>query len=754
MRANRRNSEYASLKIPGFYAHTLDDRPSEEWQRLEEHLKGVADRAAEFSHAFNAKEWGWLAGLWHDLGKYSEAFQSYLLSETDADSHKSESTGRIDHSTAGARHAVSSRPILGHLLAFPIAGHHSGLLDTIRDGACLESRLMKCIESWEGAPEHILTRSCPDPPVFIQEALGRHDAFGISFFVRMIFSCLVDADFLDTEAFMNPEKASHRPRWPTDILKLIENELNQYIEELNPPDTEVNCQRDCVRKACLAAADRDPGIFSLTVPTGGGKTLSSLAFALKHAIRHSMNRIIYVVPFTSIIDQNADVLRRVTNSLLEGGIPNLVVEHHSNLDPQSETTTSRLASENWDAPLILTTGVQFYESLFANRSSRCRKLHNIANAVVILDEAQTIPVDLLQPCLKALHELQANYHATVVLCTATQPAIHHRGDFPIGLKLQPDHEIVPDTDTLFSILKRVTVEQESVIPDEDLTNRLMAQERVLCIVNTRGHARRLASLLGEDNGHFHLSALMCPQHRSEWLKKMKKRLETGEVCRVVSTRLIEAGVDIDFPVVFRAMAGLDSIAQAAGRCNRNGDLESGRVVVFESEDKAAERFLKDTASSTRQVLPLYSDPMSLEAVEHYFRLYYWDQSERWDAKGILNEFHLNQNPDLPFLFGFSRVASRFRLIEETGIPIIIPWGSEGAKLCDELRNAWPGPGIDLMRKLQRFTVQIPLRTWHELGDRVCETVHDQYHILGLPEVHYSRITGLTLENDPAERLIA
>lgn len=738
------------------YAHTLSGRPEEEWQSLEAHLHGVADLASSFGREAGMEEWARLAGLWHDLGKYSDAFQVYLRSAGEGDAHMSEMQGKTDHSTGGAQHAVARFGLRGHLLAYPIAGHHSGLLDGIGTGACLEARLLKEVEPWTSAPAHVTDQPPPELPSFLKEAFERNprDPCSVAFFTRMLFSCLVDADFLDTEAFMNPLQSRDRPSWPADIVTRMGRSLRGHIDGFDPEPTEVNLRRAEVLEACRTAAQRPPGLFSLTVPTGGGKTLSSLSFALDHAVQHGLRRVIYVIPFTSIIEQSADVFRKAMSGLREDGIPDPVVEHHSSLDPEPETATSRLAAENWDAPLIVTTGVQFYESLFANRSSRCRKLHNLARSVIILDEAQTLPVDYLHPCLKALDELQRNYGSTIVLCTATQPAVHQREGFPIGLRLGAENEIVPEPEALYRALKRVKVEQAGPLTDAELADRLRREEQVLCIVNTRGHARRLSDLLEASDEHVHLSALMCPAHRSARLAEIRSRLDGGHPCRVVSTRLIEAGVDIDFPVVYRSLAGLDSIAQAAGRCNRNGTLPFGSTVVFEPEAGSSEAFLADTAGSARQVLPLYDDPLSLEAVEHYFRLYYWDQSGRWDAKRILNEFQLDQNPDLPLLFGFRRAAERFRIIEETGRPVIVPWGKEGPRLCEDLRNSWETPPVRLLRKLQRYTVQVPARTWEASRESAFEIVHDQYAVLYDMESNYSDRTGLILESRPPGALIA
>ena len=600
-------------------------------------------------------------------------------------------------------------------------------------------------EKWRHALDVIPKSAIPEPPFFLKHTIGEKDHFSVAFFVRMIYSCLVDADFLDTEQFMDPGRGASRPEWPSDILRNMEDALTDFIEEIKPNDTNVNRQRSLVREACLGAAKFQPGLFSLTVPTGGGKTLSSLAFALRHALKYNLRRLIYVAPFTTIIEQNADVFRRAFAPLTTEGGADPVLEHHSNLEPLNETVTSRLAAENWDAPLIITTSVQFYESLFANRSSRCRKLHNLARSVIILDEAQTLPVDYLEPCLRSLDELARNYGATIVLCTATQPAIHRREDFAIGL----DHvrEIIPDPNSLYKDLKRVDVEEIGHQSDEDLTSRLLEEERVLCIVNTRNHARKLFEMLGEAEGHFHLSALMCPEHRTNVFKSVREHLNSDRICRVITTQLIEAGVDIDFPVVYRSLTGLDSIAQAAGRCNRNGKLAAkGKTFVFRSKHTPSERFFAETANNTTQVLPLHDDPLSLEAIEHYFQLYYWDQKSRWDAKKILAEFRMVQDRDFPFLFGFTRVAKNFHLIDSPSRSVIIPWGEKGTKLCERLRFTSDIPGRELLRTLQRYTVQIPIRTWNEQISRSIELVQDRFPVLISLKLHYSEQTGLSFDD--------
>ena len=751
------------------FAHTRPGTPPDRWQPLEEHLVQVSELAAGFAAALDAREWGRLAGLWHDLGKYARAFQEYLLRGAGDDYHQAEIAGRIDHSTAGAQHAVERIPVFGHLLAYVISGHHAGLMDGISEGACLDARLRKTVEPWrhglQALERHLSARGrgaprVPRPPRRLLEALRasrdpgatdedrRRAAFACAFFTRMLFSCLVDADFLDTERFLDPERSARRPRWPADILERMEKALERYVRTL-PERAPVDRVRAEVREQCLEAAAQPPGLFSLTVPTGGGKTLSSLAFALRHALRHGLRRIIYVIPFTSIIEQNAEVFRSVFRPLVREGISDPVLEHHSTLDVGRETAESRLAAENWDAPLVVTTSVQFFESLFANRPARCRKLHNMLGSVVILDEAQKVPVDKLAPCLYALQEL-VRHGSTVVLCTATQPAVRRRDGFPIGL--EGVREIIRDPDTLHERLRRVEIEHLGLLDDEDLAARVRGHEQVLCIVNTRAHARELFERVGAEARH--LSAAMCPAHRSAVLLRIRKDLDAGRPCRVVSTQLVEAGVDLDFPVVYRALAGLDAVAQAAGRCNRNGHRPRGCTFVFETSRRREERFLADTADAARQVLgrrgsgALADDILSRKAVEHYFRLYYWSRQQEWDASGVLED-ELPGASQMPFLFRFRTAAERFRLIGDEGVAILVPWGEEGQHLCEKLRRMGGRPPATLLRALQRFAVQVPRRTYDKALGRSVELVHDRYSVLISPELHYDRNLGLVLDREVA-----
>lgn len=713
------------------------------------HLNKVASLAGKFAaemlpsdHINHPRllQWGFLVGLWHDLGKFSNEFQTYL--EKASDPHCDEVLEKIDHTSAGAQLAVSKHP-LGHCIANAIAGHHAGLLDTLHESrACLKKRLTKPIPSVDAAPKEITARPIPSPPSFIAPS---STPFTLAFFQRMLFSCLVDADFLATEAFMNPEQHAQRPKTKDKIFQKALDLLENKIGAFGKPTTPVNVARAQVVSDCLTAAEQESGIFSLTVPTGGGKTLSSLLFALKHALKHGHRRIIYVIPFTSIIEQNAGVFSELLSELGE----NIVLEHHSNLSPDKETQQSRLASENWDAPIVVTTAVQFYESLFAARTSQCRKLHNITNSVVILDEAQALPVQYLAPCLRTLEQLSSHYHTTTVLCTATQPAVHKTEQFDIGL--ENITEIINDTSTLFASLKRVDVRYRETLDDQTIINEISKTDQALCIVNTRNHAQALYQQLDDSEENYHLSALMCPKHRLRILDTVRQRLDDGLPTRLISTQLIEAGVDIDFPTVYRSMAGLDSISQAAGRCNRNGKHPTGDVHIFHSEHNASEIYFRETANVGHEILDLHSkDPLSTAAVNAYFDKYYYQQKAKWDSKDIISDFSPG-DVKLPLQFNYRTAADKFKLIENKQIPIIIPWDDMAKELCEQLRNESIPLHRKLLRSLQRYTVQIYDRQFGTNRHQF-ESVRDgEFHILICPETHYSNSFGLNLTDEAANK---
>lgn len=756
-----------------YYAHSLKERPESEWQQLQEHLDNVADMAAEFAAAFDSAEWGRLAGLWHDLGKYSAAFQDYLKRSARDDG--SARRGEVDHSTAGAKYAgeqfnsASTRHI-GRILAYCIAGHHGGLADwdTDSNGSLLhrlQADKAETLDALRRFGDSNCSPAAPASPPFRTADNSQERAFQISLFTRMIFSCLVDADCLDAEATEKKEQADIRQADLPEMAAL-ERQLDGYLSRL-PTHGKVNVCRGRILTACRNAAELEPGLFSLTVPTGGGKSLSSLAFALKHGRIHGLNRVIYAIPYTSIIEQNADQFRKALGPLAS----RTVVEHHSNFDPRKETDWSNLASENWNAPLVVTTNVQFLESLFACRTSQCRKLHNIVGSTIILDEVQALPVTLLAPTLALLRELTRNYRCTIVLCTATQPAFR-REELKIGLG--GVREIINEPARLYADMRRTRVETLGPLKNEQLVERLARHRQFLCVVNTKRHAAELYRLLVEkispdhqpldgvaasgsiSKKHrfvagqpIHLSALMTARHRSAVLRMLRRQLDRGEPCRVISTQLIEAGVDIDFPVVYRAMAGLDSIAQAAGRCNREGNKKTGIVYVFDAERPPPMGVLQQAADTAGELVGLYDDLLSLEAINHFFRLHFWKREKDWDRREIMDCF---KSPLIP---NFREAAERYFLIEKNTSSVIIPYGYRGKQLVKQLKarpiierkdtQAWAARKA-LNRALQRYSVQLPKWQMDKLKgyvQPVCpEKLEDQYLVLETVQ-KYSRELGLS-----------
>jgi CRISPR-associated endonuclease/helicase Cas3 len=614
---------------------------------LRDHLFGSARRAADFAAVFGFFHWGWLGGLWHDLGKYAPAFQNKLRAAAGDEAHL-EAKARVDHSTAGGLCAVERFSKKGRLLAYIAAGHHAGLPDWVADRtgkAALSQRLLQK-ELLAAALANPIPAEILEQPFPVEKPIGRDPAF----WLRMLFSCVVDADFLDTEDFFEPEKAVRRSGYPA--LSELLPPFNAYManKQAAARDTVVNGIRADILARCIEKAKDPSGIFSLTVPTGGGKTLSSMAFALHHAAINGQRRVIYVIPYTSIIEQSADQFRQIFG--------NAVVEHHSNLDVTDEgreTPRSRLACENWDAPIVVTTNVQFFESLFANRTGRCRKLHNIAGSVVVLDEAQLLPPEFLRPILMAMDELRAHYGVTVLICTATQPAFGpYKSSGFIFEGLEGIREIMEEPANLYNSLKRVEVKLPASTHKpftwEELAEKLIQLPSVLCIVNRRDDCRRLWSLMPKDT--FHLSALMCGAHRSDRIAKIKARLEAGQPTRVVSTQLVEAGVDLDFPAVYRAMAGLDSIAQAAGRCNREGLLEKGALTVFTPPSRPPVGVLRQASEiGARLLSETVTDPLAPHRFTAFFRELYWlHGADRLDAQNILSDL----KPDDQFRFSFCR----------------------------------------------------------------------------------------------------
>jgi CRISPR-associated endonuclease/helicase Cas3 len=686
------------MKRPDPLAHVAQDAAGG-WREhaLDAHLEAVSRLAAATAAPFGAADWAGLAGLWHDLGKYRPAFQARIrrVSGYDPDAHIEGAENRPDHSTAGALHALAAiGPLHGTLLAYLIAGHHAGLPDWDGSAGSLAQRLEGGRQA--GWLAEVLSQTPPEAVLAGQPPLcrPRGRAADLHLWIRMLFSCLVDADFLDTEGFMAPEQAAARGSF-SSVGDMAER-LTAHLERLSAeaPATPVNRVRATVLRRCIAAANEPPGLFSLTVPTGGGKTLSSLAFALHHAARHGKRRVVYAIPYLSIIEQTADVVR--------GIFGDDVVEHHSNLDPDRESLKSRLAAENWDAPLIVTTNVQLFESLYAVRTSRCRKLHNLVDAVVILDEAQLLPPEHLDPCLAAVRTLTECYGVTFVLCTATQPAFAPRD---LGGRrfagLAGVREIVADPAGLFRDLERVQVRWPADLRErsawEEVADRMARYPQALAVVNRKTDARALARLVPES---LYLSTDLCGEHRARRIDEIRDRLARGALVRVVSTQLIEAGVDVDFPVVFRALAGIDSIAQAAGRCNREGRLSSqGEVHVFVPPAEAPPGLLLKGEQATRELLTLDPSPaLTPPLFDRYFRLWY-AQVNSFDKSEVLPLLQ----PDDRLRIQFREAAARFRLIPDEGAPVVVPWG-EGAKWLAMLKAE--GPERWLLRKLQRYCVTV------------------------------------------------
>ena len=694
-----------------YLAHVRQDGETFIPHDLNEHLRGVGQRAEECAREFGGGDWAQVAGLWHDLGKYSAEFQRRIKSVSgyDPDAHLEGPVGRVDHSTAGAQHAVGQFGVHGRILAYIIAGHHAGLPDWHTGetgGAALKVRLddknhLARALSQAISPE-ILAQSKPGSPL-----LGKAEGFAL--WVRMLFSCLVDADFLDTEAFMDEGKAVQRTGAPA-ILDLLPR-FNSYMEEkfADVSSTKVNRIRAEVLRQCRDKAPSPPGLFSLTVPTGGGKTLSSLAFALEHAAHHRKQRIIYAIPYTSIIEQTANIFREI--------FPDAVVEHHSNLDPDNETVKSRLATENWDAPLIVTTNVQFFESLFAAKTSRCRKLHNIVNSVVVLDEAQLLPPEFLQPILDVMNLLVHHYGVTFVLSTATQPALGTLHTFQRTIRgLENMHEIIDDPDASYRDLERVTVAMpqdfHQVQDWDDIAQQVQQHPSVLVVVNSRTDARELHRRL--PTGTLHLSALMCGEHRSRVIADIKRQLGAGETVRVVSTQLVEAGVDVDFPVVYRALAGLDSIAQAAGRCNREGKLERGQVVVFVPPKPAPPGHLRRAAETTVSLLTGENDPQLTQSLFRKYFEHFYVRAPSLDKHDIAALLTPDGQGEDPLKVQFRTAAQRFQLIDESGYRSVIVRYGDSPVLIGRLHKE--GPERWLMRKLQRYTVSLPNYQFQKLLD--------------------------------------
>lgn len=708
---------------------------------LVSHLKDTAEIAAEFAKKFKSENWGRLGGLSHDTGKATNKWQSYLKSKSgfDEDAHIEGKPGKINHSSPSAKLVEEIfGKCIGRILSYCIAGHHTGLPDWYPDDAGSQSALVNRLQNSDtkDIPDSIKNMLKSEPKPYLPFQFKK--PLSLSLWVRMLFSCIVDADFLDTEKYMNEQNSALRGGY-LGLEELLAR-FNTYMENKikNTPKTDVNVIRQTILEDCRnAAVTNNTGIFSLNVPTGGGKTLSSLAFALEHAVKHKLDRIIYVIPYTSIIEQNADVFREVLG-------PEQVIEHHSNISENEYNVKSRLASENWDAPVIVTTSVQFFESLFSSKTSRCRKLHNIVKSVVILDEAQLIPVEYLNPILETLHLLSENYYVSIVISTATQPAFEERNNFK-GFPKGSVREIIKNVPHLFESLKRVIVKCPSdwQAPDNwiKIAERVSTYNRVLCVVSDRKSCRVLYKLMPK--GTFHLSALMCGQHRSDTISAIKQQLKSDETVRVISTQLVEAGVDLDFPVVYRALAGLDSIAQAAGRCNREGILtEKGKVIIFIPPRKAPPGILRKATETTELMFKNgLKNPLAHSNFNTFFSNLY-DKVNSLDKFKIIDKLTPDPN-DLAMQF--RTAGMNFRIIDDTKQrSILVPY-KKGVEYIYELKKS--GPDRSIMRKLQRYTVNVHINEFEMLLQR--QSIEEIFpDIFALMTNEYDNRIGLLLDDLP------
>ncbi len=706
--------------------------------QLKDHLDVTARRAGKFAEAFRNRDWAELLGFWHDLGKFHPAWQKYLRRESgyDEEAHVEGRRGRPNHSGAGAILALekANNEPPARIFAYGIAGHHAGLADWVAD---LENRLtsdseITTLNAVKTIPEAnaFLTKQLPkSTPCVLAKGNQQVAQEHYHLWIRMLFSCLVDADFLDTEAFMEAERAAQRGNYAS--LQELKQRFDSYIKrkEQKAEDTPINRRRRSIRQQCIARASSTPGFFSLTVPTGGGKTLSSMAFALEHALRYNKQRIIVAIPYTSIIEQTAKIFkygtdndeeierRKQTGDVLFG--EDQVVEHHSNLDPKEENSSNRLACENWDAPIIVTTNVQLFESLFANKPSACRKLHNIVNSVIILDEVQLLPPEFLKPILSVLQGLVDYFGVTVVMMTATQPALEGKIGSPPNV-IQGIENVTPmieDPESLAREFSRVELFLPKELNErrewESIRDEIVQYDQVLCIVNSRKDCRDLHSLMPE--GTVHLSALMCGEERSVIISDIKEKLRKGEPIRVISTQLVEAGVDIDFPVVYRALGGFDSIAQAAGRCNREGKLQhKGKVVVFVPPRPAPRGLLLKGEQACQEVLRTHSvEELSPELFRKYFSSFYHRLND-FDKPRFYDRLVRNAGD---FSFDFRTLAQEFNLIDEVQQSIVVWYtnpknGNSSERLIDQLRSGHINR--ELTRKLQRFLVNVHFKIFENI----------------------------------------
>lgn len=713
------------------YAHITQAEGNNNEQRtqtLEAHSSRVSELASQFAAEFGCGDIARVMGLLHDKGKEQVEWQKYIQGVTGFNKEYANVKQGPNHAYVGACIAQKQYPQIAPFIAQPIAGHHRGLYDYCNYVEVTKSEIPNYVPINERIP-------------YAFPRFPRLEKYDYHQLVRMLFSCLVDADSLDTEFFMTPEQA--RLRGCHTTMEELLGKLETYLQELRKEAqyTKVNHIRNYVQEQCVKESQGEKGFYSLTVPTGGGKTLSSVLWALHHAVKNHQQRIIIAIPYTSIIVQTASTLKRIF------GEEN-VLEHHSNINPEDIKDRElreclQLATENWDYPIIVTTNVQLFESLFSNKRSDCRKLHNIVNSVIILDEVQTLPLGFYKPIVHTLDTMHRLFGVSVLFTTASQPILTGRiegaNPFASFEALASVREIIPADARLHDKLRRVDLKFiEGIKSYDEIAEELAKHHRVLCIVNTRKDAKEIYDRLPKEGICLHLSRMMCPAHIAATIQHVKEalKIDSDEPIRVVATQLIEAGVDIDFPVVYRQEAGLDSILQAAGRCNREGKREICTNYVFSlgKEHPLPPGFISQT-NNARKGMGQQRDWFAPEAMTSYFQQLH-SRIDDFDNKQIQE---LLYKPECEF----EEAACQFHLIDDQTTSVIVNWeGSLG--LYQQLLSQ--GPSCSLMKKLAQYCVNIRERDFRKLQSigAVKEHFENIYAIIN-PNF-YKADTGLSIDN--------
>lgn len=701
-------------------------------QSNEEHSLGVAKLAEKFSDEFGLGSWGWIMGMLHDKGKEQKSFQTRIKRASGLEEGP---IYKAPHAYVGALISRKLYPNGYPLLNWAIMCHHSGLSDYTDFENTIEEKQIPDDVKIESDGRQLTAPKCP-------YKMDKKDWHHLQ---RLLFSCLVDADYLDTETFMQPETASHRgSNTPLcELLPLLEKHMENF--SLDAP---INKIRNEILNQCNSLAQGQKGFYSLTVPTGGGKTLASISWAMRHAIHNGQKRIIIAIPYTSIIVQTASVLRSIF-----GG--ENVLEHHSNanidrISDEEQAVKMKLATENWDYPIIVTTNVELFESMFSNKTSSCRKLHNICNSVLILDEVQTLPLEFLQPIVDSLKTYQKIFGTSVLFTTASLPAL--KGNIGHGHKedeilhgFDNIKEIIPDSFKLYERLRRVNLHfDDSKSNYNDIAARLTKYDRVLCIVNTRKDAMEIFKRLPNEGITLHLSRMMCSKHIRKTIESIKELLldDNQKIIRVVATQLIEAGVDIDFPIVFRQEAGLDSILQAAGRCNREGKLGISDSYVFMLDKPLPKGYISNAVNAQKN-LPKDKDWFAPQTMIQYFTQLY-SRTVTFDKADIANSLYK------PFDFCFETVAQKFKLIDDSSISVIVNY-ENSYELVTILKDN--GVNYHIMKKLSQYSVNIHEKDFKELDkagliDEVLEGIYF------LPDIEqYDKDLGLVVQNHWLEEIL-